>query len=125
MNYVDDAQQSVISATVLQEGTAYHLVSAGNPNLAVGTTLLEQGNDDSPRLQVTADSAQSAHGSWHTPVKLLMREYCVKYSFITSTHSTIAGSMNQTAETKAAAISQVRTWLDMIYQPVEFDAIYV
>lgn len=55
----------------------------------------------------------------------VMQEFTVRYSFITFTHSTISGSMTQSAPTREEAISQVRAWLTMIYQPVEFDYVTV
>lgn len=124
-SYVNDENQDIMAARPVIDGTSRYLSTAGNPNLPVGTILLEKDNPDSPRLQVTAGAAQSSGGSWFTPVEPLMQEFCVKYSFITFTHSTIAGSMTQQAETREAAINQVRAWLVQIYQPVEFDYVTV
>jgi len=123
--YVDDANQNSVEASLLQDDSAQYLSTSGNPNLSVGTILLEKDNPDSPRLQVAAASTQSTGGSWLTPVVLLMQEFCVKYSFITFTHSTIAGSLNQEAATKAEAISKTREWLALVYQPVEIDYVTV
>ena len=123
--YVDDANQNSVEASLVRDGAAQYLSTAGNPNLPVGAILLEKDNPDSPRLQVTTASAPSTGGLWLTSVELLMQEFCVKYSFITFTHSTIAGSMNQEAATKAEAISKTREWLALIYQPVEIDYVTV
>lgn len=123
--YIDDATQNSIDASLVQEGSVQYLSTTGNPNLPVGAILLEKDNPDSPRLQVTAASTQSTGGSWLTPVELLMQKFCVKYSFITFTHSTIAGSLNQEAATKAEAISKTREWLALVYQPVEIDYVTV
>ncbi len=123
--YVDDANQNIVEASLLQDDSARHLSTSGNPNLPVGTILLEKDNSDSPRIQVIAASTQSAGGSWLTPVEVLMQEFCVQYSFITFTHSTIAGSLNQEAATKAEAISKTREWLALVYQPVEIDYVTV
>lgn len=125
MNYVDDENRIVLAATLLLNGSEQYLSSAANPNLAVGTLLLEKDNQDSPRLRVIANPTPSSDGSWLTPVEPVMQEFCVRYSFITFTHSTIAGSMTQAAATKADAIAQVRAWLVQIYQPVEFDYVAV
>jgi len=123
--YVDDATQNSIDANITQDGSTRHLSTSSNPNLPVGTILLEKDNPDSPRIQVTAASTQSAGGLWLTPVEVLMQEFCVKYSFITFTHSTIAGSLNQEAATKTEAISKAREWLALVYQPVEIDYVTV
>jgi len=124
-SYVDDANRIAVTASLEQHDSASYLSSASDPDLPVGTILLEKGNPDSPRLQVSAASTRSGEGPWVTPVEMLLQEYCVKYSFITFTHSTIAGSMYQKAATKEEAISLVRDWLVRIYQPVEFDSITV
>src|SRR6185369_11187566 len=105
INYVNDANQDVLAASLVHHDSAQYLSAAGNPNLPVGTILLEKDNPDSPHLRIIAGSTQSKEGSWLTPVELLLQEYCVKYSFITFTHSTIAGSMTQKAATKEEAIS--------------------
>jgi len=123
--YVDDATQNSIDANITQDGSTRHLSTSSNPNLPVGTILLEKDNPDSPRIQVTAASTQSAGGLWLIPVEVLMQEFCVKYSFITFTHSTIAGSLNQEAATKTEAISKTREWLALVYQPVEIDYVTV
>jgi len=125
MNYVDEASQDVLAASFVQNDSARYLSTAVDPNLPVGTILLEKDNPDSPRLQVSSASTSSSDGSWLTPVELLVQEYCVKYSFITFTHSTIAGSMFQKAATREEAINLVRAWLVRIYQPVEFDSVTV
>ena len=124
-NYVNDANHNVFAASPVFNDSAQYLSTASNPNLQVGTILVEKDNPDSPRLQITASSSRSSGGAWLTPVELLMQEYCVKYSFITITQSTIAGSMSQKAGTKAEAVSLVRAWLVRIYQPVEFDSVTV
>lgn len=123
--YVDDANKIVLAASLVQHDSVRYLTGASDPNLPVGTILLEEDNPDSPRLQVIAGSTQTDGGSWQTPVELLLQEYCVKYSFITFTHSTIAGSMFQKAATQEEAIRLVREWLIRIYQPVEFDSVTV
>lgn len=124
-HYIAETSQTVIAADITLDGSEYYLSTAANPELPAGTIVLEKDNPDSPRYQVRAGAAQAAGGPWLTPVELLMREYCVMYSFITFTHSTISGSMTQKAETKEAAISLARDWLTRIYQPVEFDYVTV
>jgi hypothetical protein len=124
-DYVDEGKQNIMAATALRNGEQQHLSSSANPNLPIGTVLLEKDNPDSPHLRVIAGSSQAGDGSWLTPVETLQQEFCVRYSFITFTHSTIAGSMNQEAATREEAISKVRAWLVQIYQPVEFDYVTV
>ncbi len=124
-DYIDEGKRNSMTATVLRNGEQQHLSSSANPDLPVGTILLEKDNPDSTRLRVIAGSSQAGDGSWLTPVEKMQQEFCVRYSFITFTHSTIAGSMNQEAATREEAISKVRAWLTMIYQPVEFDYVTV
>lgn len=124
-DYVDEGNRSGMAATLLRNDSEQYLSSAANPNLAIGTILREKDNPDSPRLRVTASATPSGDGPWLTPVETVMQEFCVRYSFITFTHSTIAGSMNQEAATREEAINKVRAWLTMIYQPVEFDYVTV
>lgn len=124
-DYVDEGNRTVLAATPLQNDSGQYLASAANPNLMAGTILREKDNPESPRLKVIAGSTPSGDGSWLTPVEPVMQEFNVRYSFITFTHSTIAGSMNQEAATREEAIDKVRAWLTMIYQPVEFDYVTV
>lgn len=125
IDYIDDASQAVVAASDVLIGGARYLSGACNPKLPVGTVLREQGSPDSPRLRIIAVSTQTGEGAWLTPVEAVMQEYRIKYSFITITHSTIAGSMPQQAATKAEALSQARAWLVQIYQPVEFDFVAI
>jgi len=99
----------------------YYILTASNPDLPVGTILTEEGNSDSPRYRITDSSTQAPGGPWFAPVELLMQDYSVTYSFLTFTHSTIAGSMIQSASTKAEAATLIREWLTKIYRPVEID----
>lgn len=120
-SYLNDANNEIVAADLLDDGSAPCLSTTANLNLPVGAVLREKDIPDSPHYTVIALSARSNGDQWLTPVELLMQDFTVSYSFITFTHSTIAGSMNQKAATKAEAISQARAWLTMIYQPVEFD----
>jgi hypothetical protein len=124
-NYVDDGNLNDMAATLLRNDSEQYLSSATNPELAIGTILREKDSPESPRLKVTAGATPAGDGSWLTPVETVMQEFNVRYSFITFTHSTIAGSMNQEAATREEAIDKVRAWLTMIYQPVEFDYVTV
>jgi hypothetical protein len=124
-NYVDEGNRHGMAATPLQNDSGQYLSSAANPELRAGTILLEKDNPESPRLRVTAGSTRAGDGSWLTPVETVMQEFNVRYSFITFTHSTIAGAMTQEAATREEAIDKVRAWLTMIYQPVEFDYVTV
>ncbi len=123
--YVTDEGTVVVPAGIISEGPEPYLTTANDPCLEVGTTLREEGNQDGPRLRVSAPAHPTAEGNWHTPLETLMQEFCVRYSFITFTHSTIAGSMAQEAATREEAIDKVRAWLTLIYQPVEFDYVTV
>lgn len=120
--YMNDMNQDSVAAELADDGSTQCLSSAANPDLPVGAVLREKDNPDSPHYRVIALSARTG-GQWLTPVELFMQDFTVSYSFITFTHSTIAGSMVQKAATKAEAVSQARAWLTMIYQPVEIDHI--
>ncbi|NVN92041.1 MAG: hypothetical protein HXX11_15775 [Desulfuromonadales bacterium] len=124
-NYVNDTNQDVVAASPVLEGTVQYLSTVGNPDLPFGTILREKDNPDSPHLRITAVTTMSDGGAWLTPVEMIKNEYRIKYSFITFTHSTIAGSMPQEAATKAEAIALARDWLVRVYQPVEFDYVTV
>ena len=98
--YINNLNQDVLSAEVMLTDPDYYIFTACNPELPVGAILTEKDNPDSPRYKITAMSTQAAGGPWFAPVELLMQEYNVTYSFLTFTHSTIAGSMRQSARAR-------------------------
>lgn len=123
-DYINNTTQEILTAELINNGSNLIISTTSNPQLTLGALLQESCNQDNPQYQVTGDSVQASDGSWQTVVEQVIQEYKVSYSFITITHSTIAGSMNQSAGTKAEAIELVRDWLVKIYQPVEFDNIW-
>lgn len=120
-NYVINNSQDILAAELMPADSEYYLLTTINPNLPVGTIITEQDNPDSPSYTITSMATQANHGPWFMSVEPLMQEYNVTYSFLTFTHSTIAGAMIQSAATKEEAASQIRTLLTRIYRPVEID----
>lgn len=119
--YVNNQNQDILTAELMPADAEYYLFTATNPNLPIGTRLTEQGNPDSPCYQVTTMATQANGGPWFMSVEPMLQEFNVTYSFLTFTHSTIAGAMIQSATTKEEAASQIRTLLTRIYRPVEID----
>lgn len=120
-NYVNNLNSDILAAELMPTDSEFYIFTASNPDLPVGTILTEENNPDSPRYRITAASSQASGGPWFAPVELVMQDYNVTYSFLTFTHSTIAGAMIQNASTKAEAASLIRDWLTKIYRPVEID----
>jgi len=119
--YLNNHNQDILAAELMPADSEFYLFTATNPNLPVGTTLTEQDNPDSPCYKITSIATQANGGPWFMSVEPLLQEFNVTYSFLTFTHSTIAGAMFQSATTKEEAASQIRTLLTRIYRPVEID----
>jgi hypothetical protein len=120
-NYIINDGQEILTAELMPADTEYYLFTATNPNLPVDTRLSEQDNPDAPSFRIAGAATQANNGPWFMPIEPLMQEYSVSYSFLTFTHSTIAGCMIQSAATREEAASQIRTLLTKIYRPVEID----
>ncbi len=120
-NYVINNSHDILMAELMPTDTECYLFTATNPNLPIGTILTEQDNPDAPCYKITSLAIQTNGGPWFMAVEPLMQEFNVTYSFLTFTHSTIAGAMIQSAITKEEAANQIRTLLTRIYRPVEID----
>lgn len=120
--YTNSYNQELVEAEVERYDSDYYMLTATDPGLPAGTVITAKDEPDAPAYTISAASGQAnGKGPWFAQVEPLLRDYSVSYSFLTFTHSTIAGSMVQSAATAAEAASQVREWLSKIYRPVEID----